>query len=209
MYMRGLGVTATVLTTVGLLSGCTLFGPAGHTPEEASTHTKPSVPKEVREVLAVVKPLAAKHDKPTSKAFFTSMIKAGYDKSALEATLDKTPLDTGVPAKVFGVRVDDGCVVGEIRGGKATAQLADPTKSTGACLLGRVQRPSGVSEPTGKPRPDDQKGPTELPGEGGSGGNNGSGGSSNGSSGHSGDSGGGDSGGSGDGDSEPGRISGR
>ncbi|MBR7503773.1 hypothetical protein KCW65_27195, partial [Mycobacterium tuberculosis] len=86
-------------------------------------------------VLKAVEPLTGDEEKiPSTKEFFDTMIDAGYKPDQLEATLDASPLGNEVPSKVFGVKTKKGCVIGEIRKGKATAELMPPTESTGACL---------------------------------------------------------------------------
>lgn len=154
-----LSVSASLL----MLSGCDFFGPKGTTPD---TQTKQR-PAAVDKVTAALKPLADKGTKPSSKDFFDTMTKAGYKAKALEATLDTSPLDHDVPSKVFGVRVKGGCVVGEIRDGKVSADLMPPVKSDGSCLLGDVDRPKGVAAPKGEKRKkgDRDNGKGHLPGD--------------------------------------------
>lgn len=149
------------------LSACSLFGPSGSAPADDPTPGKKQTPADVQKVIKTLKPLAQKDKAPSAKDFFQTMTAAGYKKSALEATIDATPLDTGIPAKMFGVRVSGGCVIGEIRGGKVEAKKVPRTKSTGTCLVGDVQRPAGVATPSGEPRGSEQTGPDELlPGDG-------------------------------------------
>ncbi|WP_240372141.1 DUF6993 domain-containing protein [Brevibacterium zhoupengii] len=150
------------------LSGCSLLGLGGDdsSPTPARTPAKPVA--EVDKVVAALKPLTGNEDKvPSTKKFFTTMIDAGYDPEQLEATIDDSPLGNDVPSKMFGVKTDKGCVIGEIRKGKATAELMPPTDSTGACLLGEVERPKGVKAPTGDKREKDgdSNGAGHMPGE--------------------------------------------
>src|SRR5699024_12364500 len=96
----------------------------------------------------------------------STMLDAGYDPEQLEATIDESPLGNDVPSKMFGVRTDEGCVIGEIRSGKATAELMQPTESTGSCLFGEVERPKGVEAPKGEKREEagDANGAGQPPG---------------------------------------------
>ena len=150
------------------LSGCSLlgFGADDSQPEPKKTHSTPVA--EVDKVLKAVKPITGDKDSvPSTKKFFTTMIDAGYDAEQLEATIDQSPLGNDVPSKMFGVKTDKGCVVGEIRSGKATAELVEPTESTGSCLFGEVDRPKGVKAPKGEKRDEDgdSNGKGHLPGE--------------------------------------------
>lgn len=150
------------------LSGCSLlgFGADDSQPQPKQTHAKPVA--EVDKVLAALKPLTGdKESVPSTKKFFTTMLDAGYEPEQLEATIDESPLGNEVPSKMFGVKTDKGCVVGEIRKGKATADLVQPTESTGSCLFGEVERPEGVTAPKGEKRDEDgdSNGAGHLPGE--------------------------------------------
>lgn len=150
------------------LSGCSLlgFGSDDAKPEPKTTHAAPVA--EVDKVLKALKPITGDKDSvPSTKKFFTTMLDAGYEPDQLEATLDASPLGNDVPSKMFGVKTDKGCVVGEIRSGKATAELVEPTESTGSCLFGEVDRPKGVKAPKGEKRDEegDSNGKGHLPGE--------------------------------------------
>lgn len=150
------------------LSGCSLlgFGADDSQPEPKKSH--PTQVAEVDKVLKAVKPITGDKDSvPSTKKFFTTMLDAGYAPEQLEATIDESPLGNDVPSKMFGVKTDKGCVIGEIRGGKATAELMKPTESTGSCLFGEVDRPEGVKAPEGEKRDEDgdSNGAGHLPGE--------------------------------------------
>ncbi|WP_309131602.1 DUF6993 domain-containing protein [Brevibacterium sp.] len=165
--MRLIPLSGLAALTIAL-SGCSLLGfdSADNAPEP--TQPEQTQEAEVDKVLEAVKPLTGDKDSTVStKKFFDTMIDAGYDPKQLEATIDESPLGNDVPSKMFGVKTDRGCVVGEIRGGKATAELMKPTESTGACLFGDVDRPEGVKAPTGEKRTKDgdDNGEGHLPGE--------------------------------------------
>ncbi|SDS77738.1 hypothetical protein SAMN04489752_2491 [Brevibacterium siliguriense] len=150
------------------LSGCSLlgFGADDSQPEPKQTQAKPVA--EVDKVLKALKPLTGdKESVPSTKKFFSTMVDAGYDPEQLEATIDESPLGNEVPSKMFGVKTDKGCVVGEIRKGKAAADLVEPTESTGSCLFGEVERPKGVKAPKGEKRDEDgdSNGAGHMPGE--------------------------------------------
>ncbi|RBP66461.1 hypothetical protein DFO66_103411 [Brevibacterium sanguinis] len=149
------------------LSGCSLLGfGADDVPEPVRTPQPQQA--EVDKVIAALEPLTGDEKaEVTTEEFFDTMIDAGYEPEQLEATLDASPLGNEVPAKMFGVRTDKGCVIGEIRKGKASAELMKPTESTGSCLFGDVDRPEGVEAPKGEERSKDgdDNGAGHLPGE--------------------------------------------
>ena len=150
------------------LSGCSLLGFGTEEPAPEPKKTQATQVAEVDKVLKALKPITGDKDSvPSTKKFFSTMLDAGYDPEQLEATIDESPLGNDVPSKMFGVRTDEGCVIGEIRSGKATAELMQPTESTGSCLFGEVERPKGVEAPKGEKRDEDgdSNGAGHLPGE--------------------------------------------
>lgn len=150
------------------LSGCSLLGFGSDDPQPQPKQTQAKPVAEVDKVLKALKPLTGdKESVPSTKKFFTTMLDAGYEPEQLEATIDESPLGNEVPSKMFGVKTDKGCVVGEIRAGKASADLVQPTESTGSCLFGEVERPKGVKAPKGEKRDEDgdSNGAGHLPGE--------------------------------------------
>lgn len=150
------------------LSGCSLLGFGTEEPAPEPKKTQATPVAEVDKVLKALKPITGDKDSvPSTKKFFSTMLDAGYDPEQLEATIDESPLGNDVPSKMFGVRTDEGCVIGEIRSGKATAELMQPTESTGSCLFGEVERPKGVEAPKGEKRDEDgdSNGAGHLPGE--------------------------------------------
>ncbi|MGY6496930.1 MAG: DUF6993 domain-containing protein [Microcella sp.] len=84
---------------------------------------------------AVQQRVDALSDRPTSAQVSEALIDAGFARDALEVTADRTPL--GLPTDVisFAVRVDDACIVGELRGSAVTTTVA-PVLGTGRCLIG-------------------------------------------------------------------------
>jgi hypothetical protein len=150
------------------LSGCSLLGIGTDEPAPEPKKTQATQVAEVDKVLKALKPITGDKDSvPSTKKFFSTMLDAGYEPEQLEATIDESPLGNDVPSKMFGVRTDEGCVIGEIRSGKATAELMQPTESTGSCLFGEVERPKGVKAPKGEKRDEDgdSNGAGHLPGE--------------------------------------------
>ncbi|GAA4390329.1 hypothetical protein AB0I45_09260 [Brevibacterium sp. NPDC049920] len=146
------------------LTGCSLF----QQPVEPGPAQPTEEPAVVDEVITALEPLTGDEEPlPNSQELFDTLIEAGYDAEDIETTLDESPLGNEVPAKMFGVRVEDGCVVGEIRGGAATARLMPPSESVDTCLFGAVERPEGVDAPSGEERGEDDSdnGAGHIPGE--------------------------------------------
>lgn len=164
MKFAARGAVLTVLMSGFALSGCSLIAPQAADTSPARSTEEPAV---VDEVIAALEPLTGEDGHPDTQRLFETLIDAGYDPEDLESTLDVSPLGNEVPSKVFGVRAEEGCVVGEIRGGEAFAQLMAPSESTGACLLGDVERPEGVNAPAGEERTDGDadNGAGHIPGE--------------------------------------------
>lgn len=151
--LRSTTLVGASVALVTALSGCSLLmGKASDAPPPQTVEKeRPAV---VTEVLKDVEPLTKVDGVPTSKQFFDQMEQAGYKPEDLEATIDASPLGHDVPSKMFGVKVKEGCVIGEIRQGKVSGSLYPPSDSTSACLLGHVDRPEGVKAPTGEKRQD-------------------------------------------------------
>lgn len=164
--MRQRFVAACVgVVTVTALSGCGLFMKESTPgPPKKQTKEKEAV---VTKVLKDVEPLTEIDGVPTSKQFFEHMLEAGYKPEALEATIDRSPLGHDVPSKMFGIKVKEGCVIGEVRQGSVSGSLVEPNASNKSCLYGNVDRPEEVEAPKGEERTDedDDNGVGHLPGD--------------------------------------------
>ncbi len=156
-------VPVLLLSALGL-SGCSLFTQEPADPSGGEAVEEPAV---VDEVVAALEPLTGQESLPSSQEVFDTLIEAGYDPEGIETTLDESPLGNEVPAKMFGVRVEEGCVVGEIRGDSATARLMPPSESVDTCLYGAVDRPEGVDDPDGEKRSEsgEDNGAGHIPGD--------------------------------------------
>lgn len=162
---------AVLSALVGLtLGGCSFLAQTSSEPTASETTTV-SVEEAavVDEVVAALEPVLHQDDAPfpDSARLFEVLTDAGYPAEDLEASLDESPLGHEVPSKMFGVKTDRGCVVGEVRDGEATAELVPESESNGSCLLGEVDRPEGVEAPTGEERAEgaDDNGKGHLPHE--------------------------------------------
>ncbi|WP_349828959.1 DUF6993 domain-containing protein [Brevibacterium litoralis] len=145
---------AAALACAGLaVSGCSVLMPTAADPTAQQSRTV-SVEEAavVDEVVAALEPVTGGDGHPSSEKLFSTLQDAGYDPEDLEASSDASPLGNEVPSKMFGVRTEFGCVVGEIREGSARAELLPESDSNGACLFGEVDRPDGVEAPAGEDR---------------------------------------------------------
>lgn len=165
--MRPSGLLTASVTAIAtlLLSGCGFFSTDPETQQPAPAPTEQS--DDVDTVIEALQPLASEDSLPDSASLFEALEGAGYDPETLEATADESPLGNEVPAKVFGVRLEESCVIGEIRGADVSARIERQTESTGTCLLGEVDRPEGVDAPEGDPVEDgaDDNGEGHMPDE--------------------------------------------
>ena len=132
-----------------LLAGCTaeIDPPAPtETTESAPSPTRTADPEFVEGGTAgqnrpyiefVVEGVLEQNSTPSSAMIVDALEAGGFDKSVMEVTVDLTP--TGQPADsiLFAVQIDGQCVIGQVKGGALTSQLAD-VLGTGRCLVGRT-----------------------------------------------------------------------
>jgi hypothetical protein len=64
-----------------------------------------------------------------------ALIAAGFARESLEVTADRTPLGLRADVVSFAVRVDDECIVGELRA-STVSTVVMPGLATGRCLVG-------------------------------------------------------------------------
>lgn len=162
--LRRLPIAASFAGIAALTTGCSLF----ETQTQEPTVVETEEPAVVDEVLAAAEPLVGDGSSlPTSQDVFDVLMEAGYSADQIETTIDESPLGNEVPAKVFSVHVEEGCVVAEIREGRSRGRLMPPSESTGTCLLGYVERPEGAPTPSGEAREegDSDNGTGHLPGD--------------------------------------------
>ncbi|WGW10463.1 hypothetical protein LWF01_09895 [Saxibacter everestensis] len=152
-------VTIAAVCAAGI-TGCS--GPAQEDAPPQQSQTTGGAQSEgdsgdVETAKSALEKLAGKSSLPTSKQLFDALQDAGFKDDQLEASIDKSPLGHDVPSKMFGIRVSDGCVIGEVREGKVSAELAQPIESLDSCLIGEVDLPKGVERKSGEPKSDDEK----------------------------------------------------
>jgi hypothetical protein len=147
----------TVATVAALLSGCTLAAPApgGGVTAEATAQTgdaAASAPPRPQPTLdtdgsalqnldyfdAVNQRLLDQRDAPDGRAFIDSLVTAGFDRSAMEVTPDRTAVDLAADSIQFSVRMGDHCLLGQ-SGNTGYVSAVGDVLSTGKCLVGRTR----------------------------------------------------------------------
>src|SRR5690606_22103690 len=75
---------------------------------------------------------------PGGRAIVDGLVAAGFDKSAMQLTADRTPLGNAVDSLQFSVEFDTACLIGHIGGGGYTSVVAAPLEN-GGCLIGSTR----------------------------------------------------------------------
>jgi hypothetical protein len=86
----------------------------------------------------VNKALIAKGGTPDGRAFIDNLVAAGYPKTAMEVTPDRTTVNLQADNIEFSVRLGSTCLVGEY-GNIGYASTAQRVFSTGHCLAGKTR----------------------------------------------------------------------
>lgn len=81
--------------------------------------------------------LLAETPQPSTRALVATLVAAGFDQSAMQATTDTTPTGARADSILVSVRIDDQCLIGQTANGGLVTELADVLAS-GACLVGRT-----------------------------------------------------------------------
>ncbi|MES2092352.1 MAG: hypothetical protein V4531_00885 [Actinomycetota bacterium] len=86
---------------------------------------------------AVNTKLFAANGAANGRAIIDSLVAAGFDKSAMQVTPDKTSINGGVDSILFSVRIGDSCLLGQSGGGYSSA--VEPALKSGLCLIGKTR----------------------------------------------------------------------
>lgn len=78
-------------------------------------------------------------DKPTGRQFIDALVDAGFDKSLMEVTADKTSIGLAADAIEFSVRLGDDCIVGQKGAEFGYSSVVLPVLDSGTCLLGKTR----------------------------------------------------------------------
>lgn len=88
----------------------------------------------------IVQTVAATADKAKGRAYIDALVRAGFDKSAMELTDDRTSVDNPADSIQFSVAWDGECLVGQV--GPSTPRptaVVLPALPAGNCLVGRTR----------------------------------------------------------------------
>jgi pyruvate/2-oxoglutarate dehydrogenase complex dihydrolipoamide acyltransferase (E2) component len=87
---------------------------------------------------AVNKKLLAAKGRASGRSIIDNLVRAGFDKSAMQVTPDRTPIGNATDSVEFSVRIETECLIGQSSGGSYTSLLA-PALDGGSCLVGKTR----------------------------------------------------------------------
>ncbi len=142
-------IGAAVLLLAFALSGCTASaapeptptrtGPVANTPEPEPTLLPRGSAEQNHEYFDHVNlELIESATELDGRALVENLVGAGFAKSAIEVTADKTPLGHDADSIQFSVAIGDECLIGQY-GGTGYHSTIGKRLATGDCLLGRTQ----------------------------------------------------------------------
>ncbi len=85
----------------------------------------------------VLRTLLDETPQPSTQALVATLVTAGFDRAAMQATADTTPTGARADSILVSVRIGDQCLVGQTANGGLVTELTDVLGS-GACLVGRT-----------------------------------------------------------------------
>jgi len=140
--------------TLVACTGTPSDNPSSETPAEAPSSPSSAAPQPVSTPDPVFEPDGSAEDNlpyfnfvnsqllqngnPGGRPVIDNLVAAGFDKSAMEVTADRTPLGRDVDSLQFSVRIGDECLIGQAGAGGYTAIVA-PSLRTGGCLIGKTR----------------------------------------------------------------------
>lgn len=136
----------TALAAAALLTGCSFGGDPQPVESEGATQTAeptfdPNGGAEANKAFfdITLKAMLSDNDKASSHDFVDTLADAGFDKSQMEVTFDKTTIDLDADYIIVSVKMPDGqCLIGQ-RSSKGYASIVAEPMSTGKCLIGKTQ----------------------------------------------------------------------
>jgi len=72
------------------------------------------------------------------RAIIDNLVSAGFDKTAMQVTPDKTAINGNVDSILFSVRIGESCLLGQHGGGGYSSSVA-PGLAGGGCLVGKTR----------------------------------------------------------------------
>ncbi|MCZ4066398.1 hypothetical protein O1W71_01775 [Microbacterium sp. H37-C3] len=152
-FTRSLVGTASALVLAASLAGCSMLfpeeppatstaptaapttteGPAPLSPESTATDNLPLFSEVMNQV-------AASPDSVAGRAYIDALVAAGFDKSTMQVTADRTSVDDPVDSLQFSVLWAGECLVGQV-GPSTPAPTATvlPELPSGGCLIGQTR----------------------------------------------------------------------
>lgn len=151
---RRIGITAT-LTMAGVaifigVAGCTTQAPDPTPAPSASPSPEPSAPPTLRPELSASENLAyfdsvnlavvAANPEAGGRDFIDALVAAGFDKSQMQVTADRTTIDLQADSVQFSVLFQGECLIGQY-GPKSGGYhgVVGPVLATGTCLVGQTR----------------------------------------------------------------------
>ncbi len=140
--------------SVATLTGCTLQAPdSPHTPAVTSS-APPSVspsPTPAPSFVAggtaeanktyfdsINSALIAANNSVTGKAIIDALVAAGFDKTSMQLTPDKTSINGNADSVLFSVRIGDSCLLGQHSGAEYVSSVQKALQS-GTCIVGQTR----------------------------------------------------------------------
>ncbi len=111
----------------------TTEGPAPLSPESTAADNLPLFSEVMNQV-------AASQDSVAGRAYIDALVAAGFDKSTMQVTADRTSVDDPVDSLQFSVLWAGECLVGQV-GPSTPAPTATvlPELPSGGCLIGQTR----------------------------------------------------------------------
>lgn len=81
---------------------------------------------------------AAGGSNPGGRAFIDALVAAGFDRSQMQVTYDKTAISLDADNVQFSVLIDSDCLIGQF-GNVGYQSTVQPVLTTGACLIGKTR----------------------------------------------------------------------
>ena len=75
---------------------------------------------------------------PGGRPIVDNLTAAGFDKSAMQVTADRTPRGSDVDSLQFSVQLGEDCLIGQVDGGGYTSAVL-PALESGSCLIGNTR----------------------------------------------------------------------
>ena len=138
------GVTGCTAAPSARVLGRALHGAcrdgAGHGERDADVEPRPLGIREPQLFDAVNLGVAAANASAGGRDFIDALVTAGFDKSQMEVTADRTTVDLQADSVQFAVLFSDECLVGQYGSASGGYHSAvRPALGTGGCLVGETR----------------------------------------------------------------------